>query len=52
MTEKVVIAGAVRTPIGSVGGGLSSLQAVDLAVTAIRSLIEASGLDPTLVEYT
>jgi acetyl-CoA C-acetyltransferase len=52
MTENVVIAGAVRTPIGSVGGGLSSLQAEDLAVTVIRSLIEASGLDPTLVEYT
>lgn len=52
MTEKVVIAGAVRTPIGSVGGGLSSLQSEDLAVTVIRSLIEASGLDPTLVEYT
>jgi acetyl-CoA C-acetyltransferase len=47
-----VIAGAVRTPIGSVGGGLSSLQTEDLAVTVIRSLIEASGLDPTLVEYT
>jgi len=52
MKEKVVIAGAVRTPIGSVGGGLSSLQTEDLAVTVIRSLIEASGLDPTLVEYT
>ena len=52
MTEKVVIAGAVRTPIGSVGGGLSPLQSEDLAVTVIRSLIEASGLDPTLVEYT
>jgi acetyl-CoA C-acetyltransferase len=52
MTEKIVIAGAVRTPIGSVGGGLSSLQAEDLVVTAIRSLLEASGLDPTLVEYT
>jgi acetyl-CoA C-acetyltransferase len=52
MTGKVVIAGAVRTPIGSVGGGLSSLQSEDLAVTVIRSLIEASGLDPTLVEYT
>ena len=52
MTEKVVIAGAVRTPIGSVGGGLSSIQAEDLAVTVLRSLFESSGLDPTLVEYT
>jgi acetyl-CoA C-acetyltransferase len=52
LTEKVVIAGAVRSPIGSIGGGLSPIQAEDLAVTVMRSLIEASGLDPTLVEYT
>ena len=52
MTEKVLIAGAVRTPIGAVGGGLSPLQTEDLAVIIIRSLMEATGLDPTLVEYT
>lgn len=52
MTAKVIIAGAVRTPVGSIGGVLSSLQAQDLAVIVIRSLLEASGLDPTLVEYT
>ncbi len=52
MAENVVIAGAVRTPIGAVGGGLAELQAEDLAVKVIRSLIERTGLDPTLVEYT
>jgi len=52
MTAKVIIAGAVRTPVGSIGGVLSSLQAQDLVVIVIRSLLEASGLDPTLVEYT
>ncbi len=52
MTAKVIIAGAVRTPVGAIGGGLSSMQAQDLAVIVIRSLLEASGLDPTLVEYT
>jgi acetyl-CoA C-acetyltransferase len=52
MTAKVIIAGAVRTPVGSIGGVLSSLQAQDLAVIVIRTLLEASGLDPTLVEYT
>jgi acetyl-CoA C-acetyltransferase len=52
MAENVVIAGAVRTPIGAVGGGLSSIQAEDLAVACIRSLLDATGLDPTLVEYT
>jgi acetyl-CoA C-acetyltransferase len=52
MTEKVVIAGAVRTPIGSVGGGLSSVQAEDLAVTVLKALFSSSGFDPNLVEYT
>jgi len=52
MTAKVIIAGAVRTPVGSIGGGLSSLQAQNLAVIVIRALLEASGLDPALVEYT
>jgi acetyl-CoA C-acetyltransferase len=52
MTENVVILGAVRTPIGAVGGGLSPLQAEDLAVACMRSLLEATTLDPALVEYT
>ena len=46
MTDNVVIAGAVRTPIGAIGGGLASLQAEDLAVACIRSLLDATGLDP------
>ncbi|MGD9253468.1 MAG: thiolase family protein [Holophagae bacterium] len=49
---KVVVAGAVRTPVGSVGGGLSSLQAKDLAILTIRGLLEKTGLDPAIVEYT
>lgn len=52
MTENVLIAGAVRTPIGAVGGGLSSVQAEDLAVTVLKALFSSSRLDPTLVEYT
>ncbi len=27
----IMIVGAVRTPIGAIGGGLSQLQALDLA---------------------
>jgi acetyl-CoA C-acetyltransferase len=48
----VVIAGAVRTPVGAVGGSLSSLQAQDLATIAIRSLLDATGIDPNLIDYT
>jgi acetyl-CoA C-acetyltransferase len=50
--EKIVIAGAVRTPIGAIGGGLSQLQALDLATVTIKALFEATGLDPTDVDYT
>ncbi|MFH1464958.1 MAG: thiolase family protein [Pseudomonadota bacterium] len=50
--RRVVIAGAVRTPIGAIGGGLAPLQAVDLAERAIKGLFQQTGLDPAAVEYT
>lgn len=50
--KKVVIAGAVRTPIGSIGGGLSGLQARELATLAIRGLLDSSRVAADLVEYT
>lgn len=50
--HEAVIVGAVRTPVGAIGGGLSPLLARELATLAIRSLLESSGLDPGLVEYT
>ena len=50
--QKAVIVGAVRTPVGSIGGGLSPLQACDLATIAIRSLLAKARLEPGLVEYT
>jgi len=52
MTTKVVIAGAVRTPIGALGGGLAPLRARELATIIIRALLESTDLDPILVEYT
>ncbi|MEJ2189066.1 MAG: thiolase family protein [Acidobacteriota bacterium] len=52
MPDKIVIVGALRTPIGAVGGGLAPLQARELATIVIRALLEDTGLDPELVEYT
>ena len=52
MSDKVVIVGALRTPIAAVGGGLAQLQARELATIVIRALLEDTGLDPELVEYT
>lgn len=50
MSEAIVITHATRTPIGSFGGTLSSVPAVDLGVAVIRSLLEQSGLAAALVD--
>ena len=43
--REVVIVSAVRTPIGSFGGGLSSLSAVDLGVIAAKEAIRRANID-------
>jgi len=48
----VVIVGAVRTPIGAIGGGLSGLDARALATQLLKGLLAETRLDPKLVEYT
>ncbi|STZ62379.1 acetyl-CoA acetyltransferase [Mycolicibacterium tokaiense] len=39
-----MICNPVRTPVGRMGGALAALTAADLATTALRSLIERTGL--------
>ncbi len=50
--RKTVIVNALRTPIGSIGGGLAPLQAVNLATIVMKALLEKSGISPELVQYT
>ncbi len=50
MSKKVVIVAAVRTPIGSFMGSLSSLTASQLGSVAIKGALNKINLDPTLVE--
>jgi acetyl-CoA C-acetyltransferase len=51
MSEReVVIVEAVRTPIGRRNGGLSTIHSADLLATALKGLIERSGIDPAEVE--
>jgi acetyl-CoA C-acetyltransferase len=50
MSNKVVIVSAVRTPIGSFLGSLSSLSATQLGSVAIKGAIEKINLDATLVQ--
>jgi acetyl-CoA acyltransferase len=45
-----VIVGAVRTPVGRRGGGLSAVHPVDLSAHVLRSLAERTGIDPGHVE--
>src|SRR6195952_5027444 len=48
---KTVILGAARTPIGKLGGGLSSIDATDLGATAITAALERAAVDPEQVDH-
>ncbi len=48
--KEVYIISAVRTPIGSFGGVLSSVPATKLGATAIKGAIDKAKIDPNLVE--
>jgi acetyl-CoA C-acetyltransferase len=48
---KTVILSSARTPIGKVGGGLSSLDATELGGIAISAALERAGVEPDQVEH-
>lgn len=50
MMEEVYIISAVRTPLGSFGGELSSLSAVELGSLAIKGALEKSRMDPKEIQ--
>ncbi|CAM3622449.1 acetyl-CoA acetyltransferase [Flavobacterium saliperosum S13] len=50
MNKKVVIVSAVRTPIGSFMGSLSTVTAPQLGATAIKGALNKINLDPNLVD--
>ncbi|SDI32715.1 acetyl-CoA C-acetyltransferase [Alteribacillus bidgolensis] len=49
-SEKVVLTGAVRTPIGVVNGVFKELSAVDLGAAAIRAALKRSGIEADQVD--
>ncbi|MCR8642044.1 acetyl-CoA C-acetyltransferase [Paenibacillus sp. N1-5-1-14] len=49
-SRRTVIVSAVRTPIGKLGGALSSLSAVDLGATVIRAAVERAGVAPDHID--
>lgn len=50
MSKKVVIVSAVRTPIGSFMGSLSTVPATKLGAIAIKGALDKINLDPNLVD--
>ncbi len=50
MTDRIVIAGAKRTPMAGFQGEFSSLTASELGGVAIKAAIENAGIDPAKVD--
>lgn len=48
--KDVVIVSAVRTPIGSFGGSLKNVSAVDLGALVIKSALEKANVKPEQVD--
>lgn len=44
------IMAAVRTPIGSFGGSLAALSAIDLGAAAIKGALQKTGIEPSQVQ--
>lgn len=49
MTE-VYIMSAVRTPIGSFGGSLAGVSAIELGATAVKGALKKAGVEPGMVQ--
>ncbi|AKH20073.1 acetyl-CoA C-acyltransferase family protein [Sedimenticola thiotaurini] len=50
--KEIVLLSAVRTAVGSYGGGLKSVPVVDLATTVVRAAVERAGVLPADVGHT
>lgn len=48
--NEVYIVSAVRTPIGSFGGSLAALTAIDLGAAAIKGALQKAGVETTAVQ--
>lgn len=51
MSKKIVLAGACRTPIGRMGGALSTVPAVDLGTLVIKETLRRAGIRPEDVDH-
>ena len=51
MAKKVVLAGACRTAIGTMGGSLSGIPAAELGAIVIKEAVKRAGIKPEDVEH-
>lgn len=50
MDNKIVIVEALRTPIGSFGGTLKNISAVELGKTVLEAMLKKTGVNPDVVD--
>jgi acetyl-CoA C-acetyltransferase len=50
MSENIVIVAALRTAVGSFGGGLAGIPAKDLGATVVKALLDETGIRPEQVD--
>ena len=48
--KEVVIIDAVRTPVGTFGGALKTVPAVELGILVVKEIIKRTGIEPALVD--
>ncbi len=51
MSKKIVLAGACRTAIGKMGGGLSTVPAAELGSIVIKEALSRAGVKPEQVDH-
>lgn len=50
MFQDVVVASAVRTPVGSFGGSLKDVSAIDMGAMTIKEAVNRAGIQASMVE--
>jgi len=50
MSKRSVICGAVRTPVGTFQGGLSSVRSPELGAITVKAIIERTGVDKDKID--
>lgn len=48
--KEVVIVSAVRTPVGSYGGSLKGITAIDLGALVVKEAVKRAGIEPQVID--